>query len=396
MNEADRHLRVIVFKACQLAVWTDRKMTPDEQRYLSHLTETLGRTQAEREVLRELRLQEANEGLLFSEIKSLSEPEKRYVFDTCLETLASDRKINRQELKFLTMLRRVCGVGCWSFHRRLSRVRRQTRARVYPHRMIAAVALILAGLYGAGRYMAYRSARTGMVLEERCTGKEVAVSLFSTSPPTAPLTTGQDVFEKVRDSIVSVVVLVGNDPIYLGSGAVIGTDQSGLSYVVTNRHVIDGPYPPAGRRGNRVRIEIKQYSGARFDATLDFVSRRHDLALLVVKGMAGHAKPLPLHLKSGLRVGQRIYAVGSPIGLDHTFTAGVISAFRDSYLQTDATVHSGSSGGPLIDDHGALCAVVTRVHKTKDYGFALYSDMILDALKERRQRLATSSGASPQ
>ncbi|MHC4520706.1 MAG: trypsin-like peptidase domain-containing protein [Planctomycetota bacterium] len=396
MNEADRHLRVIVFKACQLAVWTDRKMTPEEQRYLSHLTEMLGRTQAEREVLRQLRLQEANEGALFSEIKSLSEAEKRYVFDTCLETLASDRKINRQELRFLTTLRRVCGVGCWSFYRRLSRVRRQSRARVYPRRTIAAVVLILAGLYGTGRYMAYRSARTGMVLEERCTGNEVSVSLFSTGPSAAPLPTGQDVFEKVSDSIVSVVVLVGNNPMYTGSGAVIGTDQSGLLYIVTNRHVIDGPYPPAGRRGNRVRVEVKQYSGAKFDATLDFASRKHDLALLAVKGMAGHARPLPLHLKLGLQVGQRIYAVGSPLGLDHTFTAGVISAFRDSYLQTDATVHSGSSGGPLIDDHGALCAVVTRVHRTKDYGFALYSDMILDVLKERRQHMAHSPGASSQ
>ena len=139
---------------------------------------------------------------------------------------------------------------------------------------------------------------------------------------------------------------------------------------------------------------MKQYSGAKFEATLDFCSRKHDLALLAVKGMKDYAEPLPLNLKSGLQVGQRIYAIGSPLGLDHTFTAGVISAFRESYLQTDATVYFGSSGGPLIDGHGALCAVVTKVHETKDYGFALYSDMILDMLKERQVRLTNSSSAT--
>ena len=97
MNEADHHLRVIVFKACQLAVWSDRKMTPDEERFLSHLVETLRRTQAERQVPRELRLQEADEALLFSEIRSLGEAEKGYVFDTCLETLVSDRRVDRRE-----------------------------------------------------------------------------------------------------------------------------------------------------------------------------------------------------------------------------------------------------------------------------------------------------------
>jgi S1-C subfamily serine protease len=130
---------------------------------------------------------------------------------------------------------------------------------------------------------------------------------------------------------------------------------------------------------------VQQSSGAKFDAKLDFYSREHDLALLAVKGMKDYAKPIQINLKSGLQVGQPIYAIGSPIGLDHSFTAGVISALRDTYLQTDATIHSGSSGGPLVDHYGSLCGVVTKGHKTKDYGFALYSDAILDVLKERKK-----------
>ena len=247
-NEADRHLRVIVFKACHLAVWTDRKMTADEQRYLSHLTEVLGRTQAERKALRELRLQEANEGLLFSEIKPLGEAEKGYVFDTCLEILASDRRINAQELRFLVTLRKVCGIGYWSYRRRLSRARRQAKAWVYPRRTIAALGLVLLVLFVVARYMEYRSANSATTLDERCTGREISVSLFSaTGPLLAPAPTGQDIFEKVRNSIVSVSVLVDNDSVCGGSGSVIGTDVSGVLYIVTNRHVVEGPYPAVGK-----------------------------------------------------------------------------------------------------------------------------------------------------
>jgi len=393
-NEADRQLRAIVFKACHLAVWTDRKMTVDEQHYLSHLTEVLGRTQAERKALRELQLQDVNEGLLFAEIEPLGEVEKGYVFDTCLETLASDRKISGQELKFLRGLRKVCGVSYWSYYGKLSRARRQARAWGFPRRALTVLGIALLVLFVIARYMESRS-RSETKLGERCTGREISISLFPGSgTPPAPGPTGQDIFERVRDSIVSVNVLVDNDPLYGGSGAVIGTDESGILYIVTNRHVVEGPYPAGTRERHRVRVEVKQYSGAKFDAALDFYSRQHDLALLAVKGMRDYARPLPLHLKSGLQVGQPIYAVGSPMGLDHTFTAGVISAFRDSYLQTDATIHSGSSGGPLVDAHGTLCAVVTRGHRTKDYGFALYSDMVLEVLKERRTYLAGSPGTS--
>ena len=395
MNEADYDLRVIVFRACHLAVWADRAMTADEQRYLSHLTETLGRTQRERKALRELRLQDVNEELLRAEIRPLGAVEKSYVFDTCLEILASDRRINARELRFLARLRKVCDVGYWSYQKRLTRERRRARAWVYPRRTIAVLGIVLLTLLVVAQYKAFRSRSAAISLDERCTGREVSVALFSASgPPPAAAPTGQDVFERVRDSIVVVNVLVGNDPVCSGSGAVIGADEADLLYIVTNRHVIDGAYPVFERQRRPVRVEVGQYSGARFDATLDFYSRRHDLAILTVKGMKDHARPLSLNLKSGLQVGQPIYAIGSPIGLKHTFTAGVISAFRESYLQTDATVYSGSSGGPLIDSNGALCAVVTKVHRTKDYGFALYADLILDVLAERRERSTRSSGTS--
>lgn len=235
--------------------------------------------------------------------------------------------------------------------------------------------------------MKYRSESIDITLDEACSGKEISVSILSkNSLPISQMPTGQDVFDNVRDSIVSIDVSINYDPVCSGSGSVIGTDESGTLYIITNRHVIQNSLINThGRKGDRVRVEVQQPSGAKFDATLDFYSRQYDLALLAVKGMKDYAKPLHINLKSGLQVGQPIYAIGSPIGLDHSFTAGVISALRESYLQTDATIHSGSSGGPLIDRYGSLCAVVTKGHETKDYGFALYSDIILEVLEERKK-----------
>jgi S1-C subfamily serine protease len=90
-----------------------------------------------------------------------------------------------------------------------------------------------------------------------------------------------------------------------------------------------------------------------------------------------------------------VYAVGSPLGLDHTFTSGVISALRSDSIQTDATVHSGSSGGPLLDAGGAICGVITTTHLHKDVSFALYGDTVL-AMFEERWRVKTGGSSGEQ
>ena len=390
----DNKLKLIAFKACHVAVWSDSKMTTDERRCLSHLTEVLCKTQAERKVFREVRLQEINEDLLLSEIKPLSKEEKAYIFDTCLEALASDRKINLPELRFLVTLRKVCNIGYLSYQKKLSRACQKTKARIYTGKLVFSLILLSIILFFVNIYFKHRPERFSMNLQEACSGKEISVSIISpNNPAISQMPTTQAVFDHVRESIVSVHVFINYDPICSGSGSVVGTDDTGTLYIITNKHVIqNSSINKYGRQGDNLRVEVQQTSGAKFDARLDFYSRQHDIALLAVKGMKDYAKPLQINLKSNLKVGQPIYTVGSPIGLDHSFTAGVISALRETYLQTDATIHSGSSGGPLVDQYGSLCAVVTKGHKTKDYGFALYSDVILDVLKERKElKIDTSS-----
>ena len=385
----DHKLKLIVFKACHAAVWSDSKMTSEERRFLSHLTEALCKTQAERKAFRAIRLQDINEGLLLAEIKPLNKEEKAYIFDTCLEILASDKRITLQELSFLATLRKVCGIGHWSYQKKLSKTLRNSKARIPWRKLILLIAFIgfILSTIAYIRYKAGDFETTARPLREKCSGKEISVLMAPAINPTiSQVPASRDVFDKVSDSIVTIHVFVNYAPVCSGSGSVIGTDESGTLYIITNKHVIkDSAILMHGRMEDRVRVEVQQHSGAKFDATLDFYSRQYDLALLAVKGMEDYAKPLQINLKSGLHVGQRIYAIGSPLGLNHSFTEGVVSAFREDYLQTDATIHSGSSGGPLIDQCGSLCGVVTKGHETKDYGFALYSDAILEMLQERKR-----------
>lgn len=392
MNPDNRNLKVVVFKACLVAIWTDSNMSSNERQYISHLTEMLGETEKERKMLRVLLLKEVNEGMLLSEIEQLSKTEKEYVFDTCLDALASDKIINLQELRFLGTLRKACDIGYRVYRKKLLRTQQKTKAWVFSaFKAAIIVGFIPLVLLGVVIYKQYFRASIDIRLQGSSSGKEISVSIVPTDKPQkSTLKTGQDVFEHVHNSIVSVTVFINNDPECGGSGSVIGSDESGVLYIITNKHVVHNSDTVKGRRGDRIRVEVQQHSGAKFDAILDFYSRKHDIALLAVKNMEKYARPLQLNLKSNLQVGQPIYAIGSPIGLDHTFTGGVISALRESYLQTDATVHSGSSGGSLVDQRGALCAIVTKGHEAKDFSFALYSDIILEVLKERKKLIIDS------
>jgi S1-C subfamily serine protease len=151
--------------------------------------------------------------------------------------------------------------------------------------------------------------------------------------------------------------------------------------VITNRHVVVHKI----RTDRQLSYEVEFENGARFDGVLDFYSRRHDLALLAVLGTPLWAQPAAMRPRQDLIVGESVFAVGSPMGLRHSFTSGVISALRPEHIQTDATVHAGSSGGPLFDSYGLLCGVITATHEAKDFSFALYVDAVVDMLAERQE-----------
>ncbi len=190
------------------------------------------------------------------------------------------------------------------------------------------------------------------------------------------------VYRFVSASFATVEVLVDGQPEYAGSASVLGDDEAGDLYLLTNRHVVKHKV----RRGAVVTYRARFLKDENHDAALDFMSAKEDLAVLRLTRPGGDHPALTLRPRSALAVGQRVFALGSPLGLKATFTAGIISALRDDSLQTDATVDHGSSGGPLLDAEGRLCGVITRGNAKKNYNFAIYADAVADMLAERRGR----------
>jgi serine protease Do len=158
----------------------------------------------------------------------------------------------------------------------------------------------------------------------------------------------------------------------VGSGFII--DPKG--YILTNNHVIDGA----------TRITIGLLTGERFRGKVIGVDKETDLAVIKIDA----ARDLPV-MKFGdsnaAQVGDWVLAIGSPFGLDQTVTAGIISKKeRDSqaftnfqrFLQTDAAINRGNSGGPLVNMHGEAIGVNSQIATlTADYngiGFALPSN----------------------
>jgi serine protease Do len=157
----------------------------------------------------------------------------------------------------------------------------------------------------------------------------------------------------------------------VGSGFVI--DPSG--YILTNQHVVEGA----------TRITVGLANGDRFRGKVVGVDAETDLA--VIKIDAGHDLPvMKFGDSNAAQVGDWVLAIGSPFGLDQTVTAGIISKKeRDSqfgtfqrFLQTDAAINRGNSGGPLVNMHGEAIGVNSQIATlTGDYngvGFALPSN----------------------
>ncbi|MBO9712340.1 Do family serine endopeptidase [Sphingomonas sp.] len=146
----------------------------------------------------------------------------------------------------------------------------------------------------------------------------------------------------------------------LGSGFVISAD----GYVVTNNHVIS-----AGDRGAVVEsISVKLADGREFKAKLIGRDAQSDLALLKIDGVTN--LPFVKFGDSGnARVGDWVVAIGNPFGLGGTVTAGIISAVHrvtgsgayDRFIQTDASINRGNSGGPMFDLNGNVIGINSQI-----------------------------------
>jgi S1-C subfamily serine protease len=144
----------------------------------------------------------------------------------------------------------------------------------------------------------------------------------------------------------------------LGSGFFISKD----GYIVTNNHVIADCVDPKYEGFTRLYIKLAEDPDTRIPAKVIGYDAMLDLALLKAEVDAPYV--FTLGSSSSLDVGDKVYAIGSPLGLERTLTSGIVSAVdrklftAGNVFQIDAAVNSGNSGGPLIDDQGRVQAIV--------------------------------------
>jgi serine protease Do len=187
-----------------------------------------------------------------------------------------------------------------------------------------------------------------------------------------------DLVEKLSPAVVNIATtrvvknrLTGRDVSQqgMGSGLIISAD----GYIFTNHHVVN----------KADRIKVKLADEKEYDATVKGQDAATDLALLKIDPDA----ELPfaaLGDSDRCRIGETVFTIGNPLGLNHTITAGIISAKGrvigagpyDNFIQTDASINPGNSGGPLCNLQGEVIGINTAiVAQAQGIGFAIPINM---------------------
>ncbi|MCC6473539.1 MAG: trypsin-like peptidase domain-containing protein [Burkholderiales bacterium] len=192
----------------------------------------------------------------------------------------------------------------------------------------------------------------------------------SASPSTVHITTLAS-----RRNLFSMDIL----QIPQGTGTGFIWDESGN--VVTNFHVIQG--------ANAAKVTLSDQTT--WNAALGGAFPDRDLAVLRIDAPRDKLRPIALGSSRALQVGQKVYAIGNPFGLDQTLTTGIISALNREIesvtqrtirgvIQTDAAINPGNSGGPLLDSAGRLIGVNTAIYSpsgaSAGIGFAIPADEV--------------------
>jgi S1-C subfamily serine protease len=198
-----------------------------------------------------------------------------------------------------------------------------------------------------------------------------------------------ELFDKSRASVVYITTAqlvrdawsrnVFSVPRGTGSGFI--WDDAG--HVVTNFHVIQGASSAT----------VKLADGRDYQAVLVGASPAHDIAVLKIG--VGFKRPpaVPVGTSADLKVGQKVFAIGNPFGLDWTLTTGIVSALDrtlageaggpaiDHLIQTDAAINPGNSGGPLLDSAGRLIGINTAIYSpsgaSAGIGFSVPVDTVM-------------------
>jgi serine protease Do len=210
----------------------------------------------------------------------------------------------------------------------------------------------------------------------------IVVNIFTTTPKVAR-SGASDPLEEFFSRVFGETQPRENGQRSLGSGILISKDGE----VLTNYHVIR----------NAETIKVKLADAREYEARLIGKDDRTDLALVKIRRSGGELPFARLGSSSQLDVGDWVMAIGNPFGLEHTVTAGIVSAKGrvigagpyDNFIQTDASINPGNSGGPLINALGEVIgvnsAIISQGGGNIGIGFAIPIDLAKKIAEQLRK-----------
>lgn len=260
---------------------------------------------------------------------------------------------------------------------------------------VALLALLAAGVSLSGSSPRARNVRSSGAAGRDATGagtrREVAATGLSAT----------QIYQQDSTGVVSIraVTAQGED-----SGTGIVLDEKGL--ILTNDHVVEG--------ASRIVAGPGKTPSVTRSATLVGEEANQDLALIRIDPSGLGLHPLPLVSSSSVQVGDAVYALGNPYGLDETLTRGIVSALGREIaapdgakiagaIQTDAALNPGNSGGPLLNEQGEVIGVNSQIASdaaraagsqpgSTGVGFAIASNTVAQTVK----RIEAGEGISSQ
>ena len=185
------------------------------------------------------------------------------------------------------------------------------------------------------------------------------------------------IFKQASPSVVHITSIGRNSQHGTGTGFIWDRD----GYIVTNYHVVTGA----------AQWHVTLADSTTYEATFVGGEAASDVAVLKVPVEPGKLEPIPVGASDDLQVGQSVYAIGTPFGLEQTLTTGVISGLGrqiysldghpiDDVIQTDAAINPGNSGGPLLDSAGRAIGMNTAIFSPSGtnagVGFAIPIDTV--------------------
>jgi serine protease Do len=247
-----------------------------------------------------------------------------------------------------------------------------------PQRITAIITLSVGVAIGIALDRAGRKVVRPLVANETTAAAVPAqrVSNGSVDPASNAVTEAEATVIRVARAMTPTVVSVVQEE---GSGSGVIVDQSGV--VLTNAHVV----------GNSRRVQVGLADGRTVQGQV--LGRDPTIDVAVVRVNAQNLPIAPIGDSDKLEVGQSAIAIGNPLGLERTVTAGVVSAVNrnprgislDGLIQTDAAISPGNSGGPLVDSHGRVIGINTAVLSgpgASGLGFAIPINLANDVVRQ--------------